>query len=92
MPTNTSIPTLDGKGTIPALVVKPAGTPRGAIIVVQEIFGVNPGIVLISLMNNSPVPRLRRKSTRASPAPSMARNACRDCRWISAATAWRRRR
>ena len=49
MPTNTSIPTLDGKGSIPALVVKPVGTPphstpRGAIIIIQEIFGVNPGI------------------------------------------------
>lgn len=44
MPTNTSIPTLDGKSTFPAYVVKPAGTPRGAIIVIQEIFGVNPGI------------------------------------------------
>ena len=30
MPTNTSIPTLDGKGNIPALVVKPAGTPHAA--------------------------------------------------------------
>ena len=45
MTTNTTIPTLDGAGTIPAYVAKPAGTPRGAIIVVQEIFGVNPGIV-----------------------------------------------
>ena len=44
MPTNTSIPTLDGKTSFPALVIKPAGTPRGAIIVIQEIFGVNPGI------------------------------------------------
>ena len=44
MPTNTSISTLDGKGTMPAYVVKPAGTTRGAIIVIQEIFGVNPGI------------------------------------------------
>ncbi|MEO6716662.1 MAG: dienelactone hydrolase family protein [Novosphingobium sp.] len=44
MATNTSIPTLDGKSTFPAYVVKPAGTPRGAIIVIQEIFGVNPGI------------------------------------------------
>lgn len=44
MPTNTEIATLDGTGQIPALVVKPAGTPRGAIIVIQEIFGVNPGI------------------------------------------------
>jgi carboxymethylenebutenolidase len=44
MPTNTSIPTLDGKSTFPAYVVKPAGSPRGAIIVIQEIFGVNPGI------------------------------------------------
>ena len=44
MPTNTKIPTLDGKASFPALVVKPTGTPRGAIIVIQEIFGVNPGI------------------------------------------------
>ncbi|GGZ05080.1 dienelactone hydrolase family protein [Novosphingobium colocasiae] len=45
MSTNTAIPTLDGKGSIPAYVVKPEGTPRGAIIVQQEIFGVNPGIM-----------------------------------------------
>lgn len=44
MPTNTQIPTLDGKASFPALVIKPTGTPRGAIIVIQEIFGVNPGI------------------------------------------------
>jgi len=44
MTTNTEITTLDGKGTIPAYVVKPTGTPRGAVIVIQEIFGVNPGI------------------------------------------------
>lgn len=44
MPTNTTIPTLDGEGTIPAYVARPAGTPRAAIIVYQEIFGVNPGI------------------------------------------------
>jgi carboxymethylenebutenolidase len=48
MTTNTTIPTLtgsdDGAG-IPAYVAKPAGNPRGAIIVIQEIFGVNPGIV-----------------------------------------------
>lgn len=42
--TNTQIPTLDGDGRIPAYVARPAGTPRGAIIVIQEIFGVNPGI------------------------------------------------
>ena len=44
MSTNTQIPTLDGSGTFPAYVARPAGTPRGAIIVIQEIFGVNPGI------------------------------------------------
>ncbi len=44
MTTNTEIPTLDGKASLPAYVVKPDGTPRGAIIVIQEIFGVNPGI------------------------------------------------
>ncbi len=45
MATNTSIPTLDQAGAIPAYVAKPTGSPQGAIIVIQEIFGVNPGIV-----------------------------------------------
>ena len=44
MATNTEIPTLDGDGKIPAYVAKPEGTPRGAIIVQQEIFGVDAGI------------------------------------------------
>jgi carboxymethylenebutenolidase len=44
MTTNTQIPTLDGDGMIPAYVVKPEGTPRGAVIVQQEIFGVDAGI------------------------------------------------
>src|SRR5262245_13559538 len=44
MTTNTQIPTLDGSESFPAYVAKPAGAPRGAIIVIQEIFGVNPGI------------------------------------------------
>lgn len=42
--TNTEIPTLDGDGLIPAYVARPEGTPRAAIIVQQEIFGVDPGI------------------------------------------------
>ncbi|WP_395392461.1 dienelactone hydrolase family protein [Novosphingobium sp. BL-8A] len=42
--TNTEIPTLDHDGTIPAYVARPEGTPRGAIIVQQEIFGVDAGI------------------------------------------------
>lgn len=44
MATNTTIAALDHSLSIPAYVVKPSGTPRGAIIVIQEIFGVNPGI------------------------------------------------
>lgn len=44
MTTNTQIPTLDGDGQIPAYVLEPAGTPRAAIIVQQEIFGVDPGV------------------------------------------------
>jgi carboxymethylenebutenolidase len=44
MTTNTMIPTLEGDLTIPAYVVKPQGTPRGAIIVQQEIFGIDAGI------------------------------------------------
>ncbi len=48
MPTNAQAPTLNGAkdqgNAIPLYVAKPSGTPRGAIIVIQEIFGVNPGI------------------------------------------------
>lgn len=44
MSTNTEIPTLDGEGMIPAYVARPEGAPRGAIIVQQEIFGVDAGI------------------------------------------------
>ena len=36
--------TFDGAGNFPAYVARPAAAPRGAIIVIQEIFGVNPGI------------------------------------------------
>jgi carboxymethylenebutenolidase len=42
--TMTDIPTLDGGAAFPAYVARPAGTPRAAIIVIQEIFGVNAGI------------------------------------------------
>jgi carboxymethylenebutenolidase len=38
------IDTLDGNGRFDAYRADPAGTPRGAIIVIQEIFGVNAGI------------------------------------------------
>jgi carboxymethylenebutenolidase len=44
MSTNAQAPTLDQQGSIPLYVARPSGTPRGAIIVIQEIFGVNPGI------------------------------------------------
>ena len=40
----TTIPALDGNGRIPAFVARPAATPRAAIVVVPEIFGVNAGI------------------------------------------------
>lgn len=39
-----TIATLDGDGEFAAYQAKPAGTPRAAIIVIQEIFGVNAGI------------------------------------------------
>jgi carboxymethylenebutenolidase len=39
-----TIPALGGEGDFEAYVAEPAGTPRAAIIVIQEIFGVNPGI------------------------------------------------
>lgn len=44
MATNTQFPALDGAAQIPAYVARPAGTPKAAIIVIPEIFGVNPGI------------------------------------------------
>lgn len=44
MATNTQFPAYDGSAQIPAYVAHPAGTPRAAIIVIPEIFGVNPGI------------------------------------------------
>ncbi|MBI1403943.1 MAG: dienelactone hydrolase family protein [Porphyrobacter sp.] len=44
MSLNETIPTLEGDSHFGAYVAKPEGTPRGAIIVIQEIFGVNPGI------------------------------------------------
>lgn len=43
MTTNVTIRTLDGQA-MPAYRAAPAGTPRAAIIVIQEIFGVNAGI------------------------------------------------
>ena len=38
------IPTLEGDGSFKAYAAEPEGTPRGAIVVIQEIFGVNEGI------------------------------------------------
>lgn len=38
------IPTLEHEGTFGAWLSEPSGTPKGAVIVIQEIFGVNEGI------------------------------------------------
>lgn len=43
-PTNTAIPTLDGRNDIPAYVARPDADSARAIIVIPEIFGVNAGI------------------------------------------------
>jgi carboxymethylenebutenolidase len=40
----TAIETLEGDGRFDAYVAEPEGAPRAAIVVVQEIFGVNEGI------------------------------------------------
>lgn len=44
MSENVSISTFAGNGSFSAYLARPAGTPRAAIVVIQEIFGVNPGI------------------------------------------------
>lgn len=38
------IPTLEGDAQFDAYIARPSGTPKAAIIVIQEIFGVNEGI------------------------------------------------
>lgn len=38
------VTTLDGNGTFAAYRAQPAGMPKAAIVVIQEVFGVNPGI------------------------------------------------
>lgn len=42
--TETRITTFDGDGSFNAYVARPAGEAKAAIIVIQEIFGVNAGI------------------------------------------------
>lgn len=44
MSETVTIETLDHAGTFSAYVARPAGDPRAAIVVIQEIFGVNAGI------------------------------------------------
>lgn len=44
MTETVTIPTLDGGASFNAYVARPEGAPKAAIIVIQEIFGVNPGI------------------------------------------------
>ena len=44
MSETTRITTLDGDKDFMAYVARPEGTPRAAIVVIQEIFGINAGI------------------------------------------------
>jgi carboxymethylenebutenolidase len=44
MSDTVDISTLDGEGTFSAYCARPDGNPRAAIVVIQEIFGVNAGI------------------------------------------------
>lgn len=44
MTLNATIPTLEGDASFGAYIARPQGAAKGAIIVIQEIFGVNPGI------------------------------------------------
>lgn len=42
--TMIDVPTFDRSDSFPAYLAVPQGAPRGAIVVIQEIFGVNEGI------------------------------------------------
>lgn len=44
MPETAMIPSLRHEGQIPVYVARPASPPRAAIVVIPEIFGINPGI------------------------------------------------
>lgn len=44
MTERTTIATLEDDGEFAAYIARPANTPRAAIVVIQEIFGVNAGI------------------------------------------------
>lgn len=44
MSETVNIPTFSGEASFSAYVARPKGTPKAAILVIQEIFGVNPGI------------------------------------------------
>jgi len=44
MGTTIAIETLTGDGGFGAYLAEPEGTPKGAVVVIQEIFGVNEGI------------------------------------------------
>lgn len=44
MATFTAISTLEGDAAFDAYIARPNGTPKAAIVVIQEIFGVNEGI------------------------------------------------
>lgn len=44
MSLNVTIETLSGSDTFGSYVARPEGTPRAAIVVIQEIFGINAGI------------------------------------------------
>jgi carboxymethylenebutenolidase len=44
MSETVDISTLDGEGTFTAFCARPEGPRRAAVVVIQEIFGVNPGI------------------------------------------------
>lgn len=44
MSEQVQIPALNEEGAIPGYLARPAGAPSAAIIVIPEIFGVNPGI------------------------------------------------
>ena len=44
MSETVQISTLNGDGAFDAYIARPAGKPRAAIVVIQEVFGVNAGI------------------------------------------------
>ena len=66
-----SIDASDGSGQFSALVVEPAHTPAGAVIIIQEIFGVNAAMRAMAQYAVGHRERMKRISAHVAALPGL---------------------